>query len=69
MNESIPIEERSRLGDGNAPAREHKPARSQAACKAERPEQSTCPACGVAMRLWAGFYRCRNCGFKESCCF
>ena len=32
-------------------------------------EQRECPTCGLEMRLWAGFYRCRNCGFKESCCF
>lgn len=28
-----------------------------------------CPSCGLALRLWAGFYRCPNCGYKESCCF
>lgn len=30
---------------------------------------AVCPQCACLMRLWAGFYRCRNCGFKESCCF
>jgi len=28
-----------------------------------------CPLCAATMRLWAGFYRCPNCGYKESCCF
>lgn len=32
-------------------------------------ETAECPACGRHMRLWAGFYRCSACGFKESCCF
>jgi len=36
------------------------------ACAAE---QAECPRCAGAMHLWAGFYRCPNCGFKESCCF
>jgi hypothetical protein len=30
---------------------------------------TTCPACGSTMRLWANYHRCRNCGYKESCCF
>lgn len=33
------------------------------------PEAAVCPSCGCTMHLWAGFYRCRNCGYKESCCF
>ena len=32
-------------------------------------EEAECPQCAGAMRLWAGFYRCPNCGYKESCCF
>ena len=32
-------------------------------------EEAECPLCGGTMRLWAGFYRCQNCGYKESCCF
>ena len=32
-------------------------------------EEAECPLCAGAMRLWAGFYRCPNCGYKESCCF
>jgi hypothetical protein len=32
-------------------------------------EETACPACGSAMHLWANYYRCRTCGFKESCCF
>jgi hypothetical protein len=28
-----------------------------------------CPSCERPMRLWAGYYRCQNCGYKESCCF
>jgi hypothetical protein len=34
-----------------------------------RGDEATCPACGATMRLWANYYRCRTCGFKESCCF
>ena len=30
---------------------------------------SACPSCGSQMRLWANYHRCRNCGYKESCCF
>jgi hypothetical protein len=37
-------------------------------CRPER-EEEACPACGSTMRLWANYYRCRTCGFKESCCF
>jgi hypothetical protein len=32
-------------------------------------EDAECPRCAGAMRLWAAFYRCSNCGYKESCCF
>jgi hypothetical protein len=32
-------------------------------------EEAECPQCQATMRLWAGFYRCPNCGYKESCCF
>ncbi len=32
-------------------------------------DERECPVCQAQMRLWAGFYRCRHCGFKESCCF
>jgi hypothetical protein len=32
-------------------------------------EEAECPQCHRAMRLWAGYYRCPNCGYKESCCF
>jgi hypothetical protein len=32
-------------------------------------EETECPLCTATMRLWAGFYRCPNCGYKESCCF
>lgn len=33
------------------------------------PEAAECPQCGQLMRLWANYYRCANCGYKESCCF
>lgn len=39
----------------------------QQACPAT--EAAECPQCAGTMRLWAGFYRCPNCGYKESCCF
>lgn len=41
------------------------------ACRAETSDAgaATCPSCGSAMRLWANYHRCRNCGYKESCCF
>lgn len=45
------------------------PLAQQFVCRADVPEERECPTCGLEMRLWAGFYRCRNCGFKESCCF
>lgn len=32
-------------------------------------EDPACPACGDQLRLWANYHRCRNCGYKESCCF
>ncbi len=34
-----------------------------------RDGEQTCPRCAAQMHLWAGFYRCRCCGYKESCCF
>jgi hypothetical protein len=39
------------------------------ACAAAPDEAAECPLCAGTMRLWASFYRCPNCGFKESCCF
>jgi|HigsolmetaAR202D_1030399.scaffolds.fasta_scaffold00044_62 predicted RNA-binding Zn-ribbon protein involved in translation (DUF1610 family) len=45
------------------------PTEQPQSCQIELPEERECPNCGLEMRLWAGFYRCRNCGFKESCCF
>src|SRR5262249_20653600 len=39
------------------------------ACATAPGETSECPRCAGTMRLWAGFYRCPNCGYKESCCF
>jgi|GEM_PF-2415292 len=48
------------------PGEEHG-APARAACRADAPV--TCPACNSPMRLWAAYYRCRNCGYKESCCF
>ncbi len=41
----------------------------QLRCQVDLPDERECPNCGLQMRLWAGFYRCRNCGFQESCCF
>jgi Zn finger protein HypA/HybF involved in hydrogenase expression len=38
-------------------------------CKTAADEEAECPQCEGTMRLWAGFYRCPNCGYKESCCF
>ncbi|MBK9715231.1 MAG: hypothetical protein IPO81_28675 [Kouleothrix sp.] len=32
-------------------------------------EEAECPQCEGTMRLWANYYRCSNCGYKESCCF
>ena len=34
-----------------------------------RPEENPCPQCGGPMVWIAGGPRCKNCGFKESCCF
>ncbi len=42
---------------------------NQPVCAPATPAAAECPSCGLAMHLWAGFYRCRNCGYKESCCF
>ena len=39
------------------------------ACAAAPREEAECPLCAGVMRPWAGFYRCPNCGYKESCCF
>jgi hypothetical protein len=50
-----------------APQAERAPAAAQL-CRPER-DDAECPACGSAMGLWANYYRCRTCGFKESCCF
>jgi hypothetical protein len=41
----------------------------QPACPSNPVEEAECPQCAGTMRLWAGFYRCPNCGYKESCCF
>jgi hypothetical protein len=38
-------------------------------CSTPSDEEAECPQCEGTMRLWAGFYRCPNCGYKESCCF
>lgn len=49
------------------------PATSAAAppapCRPQAEERTVCPGCGEIMRLWANYHRCRNCGYKESCCF
>jgi hypothetical protein len=45
-------------------ARDERPA-----CAAAPEEAAECPLCAETMRLWASFYRCPNCGYKESCCF
>jgi DNA-directed RNA polymerase subunit RPC12/RpoP len=41
------------------------------ACLAAVPDddESVCPHCDTQMKLWANYYRCPNCGYKESCCF
>jgi hypothetical protein len=54
-------------GQNSAPQQTTEPRNARAACAAD--EQAECPRCAGSMRLWAGFYRCPNCGFKESCCF
>jgi hypothetical protein len=41
---------------------------AEGACQRDTSE-SSCPSCGAEMRLWANYYRCRTCGYKESCCF
>ncbi|MCS6883319.1 MAG: hypothetical protein RMK84_19685 [Oscillochloridaceae bacterium] len=38
-------------------------------CQPATAEAAICPNCGTELHLWASFHRCRNCGFKESCCF
>ena len=38
-------------------------------CAREQDAETACPSCGTEMRLWANYYRCRTCGYKESCCF
>jgi hypothetical protein len=50
------------------PRRDPTPAARPATC-APAAEAVPCPACGETMRLWANYHRCRNCGYKESCCF
>ena len=32
-------------------------------------EEAPCPQCGGPMVWVSGGPRCKNCGFKESCCF
>ncbi len=39
------------------------------ACASAPAEEAECPRCAASMRLWANYYRCPNCGYKESCCF
>ena len=41
----------------------------QPSCPPAPREEAECPQCEGAMRLWANYYRCPNCGYKESCCF
>ncbi len=52
-----------------APAAQTASPEAAPACAAARREEEICPVCAATMRLWAGFYRCGQCGFKESCCF
>lgn len=61
----------SSVGQAQQPEHEREqPVDARPAACGDTPSETTeCPACGVTMRLWAGYYRCRNCGFKESCCF
>ncbi|GEM_PF-6603416 len=40
-----------------------------ALCRPAGNEVTICPACGAELHLWANYHRCRNCGYKESCCF
>lgn len=57
--------------EARAPAPTPQPRPSPATAEGCRPQRddAACPACGATMRLWANYYRCRTCGFKESCCF
>lgn len=57
---------REKRGDAAAQA----PRAAGVACE-QRPRDgaATCPGCGAELRLWANYHRCRNCGYKESCCF
>jgi hypothetical protein len=60
---------RPEAGDGGAQAQ---PAdHAGAACRRNlaSPKPVDCPSCGSPMHLWANYHRCRNCGYKESCCF
>lgn len=63
------------MGDQRADQREPHdegaaaPPRQAACAPPARDEGAACPACGAELRLWAGYQRCRNCGYKESCCF
>jgi hypothetical protein len=34
-----------------------------------KPEENPCPQCGGPMVWVSGGPRCKQCGFKESCCF
>jgi hypothetical protein len=55
-----------RASAGPAPA-ERRARAGPELCRTDAPAE--CPACASPMRLWAAYYRCRNCGYKESCCF
>ncbi|HMQ29774.1 MAG TPA: hypothetical protein PKD53_03560 [Chloroflexaceae bacterium] len=58
---------------GPRPGAPRRPAAGQApapgACRRQPPDEASCPACGDELHLWANYHRCRNCGYKESCCF
>jgi len=60
------IEEPEARQDRLAPL-EEEPAAST--CYQAPDGEAGCLQCHRTMRLWAGFYRCPNCGYKESCCF
>jgi hypothetical protein len=61
-----PTRERQSAGS----ARPEPAAPPTASCASRANDQAAvCPACGDEMRLWANYHRCRNCGYKESCCF
>ncbi len=45
------------------------PAAPLKSCPPQPREEAECPKCASQMRLWANYYRCPNCGYKESCCF